>query len=47
MMIFTPNEQRQQKRIHALERELTFWRYLGVFLLVLVLALLIGKLVLG
>ncbi len=46
-MILTPNEQRQQKRIHALERELTFWRYLGVFLIVLVLAILIGKLVLS
>ncbi len=46
-MILTPNEQRQQKRIHALERELTFWRYLGVFLIVLVLALVVGKLALG
>lgn len=46
-MNLTPNEQRQQKRIHALERELTFWRYLGVFLFALVLALLIGKMVLG
>lgn len=46
-MILTPNEQRQQKRIHALERELTFWRYVGVFLIITFLALLIGKLVLG
>ncbi len=46
-MILTPNELRQQRRIHALERELTFWRYVGVFLIVLVLAMLIGKLVLG
>ena len=46
-MILTPNERRQQQRIHALERELMFWRYLGVFLIVLVLALLLGKLVLG